>query len=50
MKLEPRFIKADFRSLFVKILANAAALAAFCALIERKSALYKIFDRKGLRF
>ncbi|MBQ4052181.1 MAG: hypothetical protein IJD09_00830, partial [Clostridia bacterium] len=46
----PCFKKADFRSPFVKILANASALAAFYALIEQKSALFKIFDLKARRF
>ena len=44
------FEKADFRSLFVKILANTAVLAVFCALIDQKSALFKIFDLKARRF
>ncbi|MBQ3085624.1 MAG: hypothetical protein IJC46_09275, partial [Clostridia bacterium] len=45
-----RFKKADFCPLIVKILANTAVLAAFCALIEQKSALFKIFDLKARRF
>lgn len=44
------FKKADFRSLFVKILVNPKGLTAFCALIDQKSALFKISDLKARRF
>ncbi len=44
------FKKADFRSPIVKILANAPALAAYYALIDLKSALFKIYDLNGRRF
>ena len=50
IKLEHRFEKAFFRSSFVKILANTEVLAAFCALVEQKNALFKILDRKGRKF
>ncbi|MBQ4130982.1 MAG: hypothetical protein IJD71_01405, partial [Clostridia bacterium] len=46
----PRFKTVDFCSLFVKILANTVVLAAFCASIELKSTLFKIFDLKERRF
>ena len=44
------FKKADSCSPCVKILANTPVLAAFYALAEQKSALFKISDRKGNRF
>ncbi len=50
MKSEPRFETADFRSSIVKILANTAVLAALFAAAERKSACFKIYDRKARRF
>ena len=50
VKPEYRFVKADFRSSFVKILANTTVLAVFCAVAEQKSALYKIRDLKARRF
>ena len=44
------FKKADFRSPFVKILVNTKVLTAFCASVDQKSALCKIFDLTGCRF
>ncbi|MBQ7089871.1 MAG: hypothetical protein IJN82_02015, partial [Clostridia bacterium] len=49
-RIQTCFKKADFRPLLVKILANTAVLAVFCALIEQKSALFEICDLKANRF
>ena len=45
-----RLKKTDSRSLVVKTLGNPKGFPAFCASIEPKSALFKIYDLKARRF
>jgi len=44
------FKKADFRSPYVKILANTEVLAPFSPWLTEKSVLLKIFDLKASGF
>ena len=50
MKPEPRFGKADFRSSFVKILANTAVLAAFLPRLNKNPLFPKSATAKAERF
>ena len=50
MKPKPRFGKADFRSSFVKILANTAVLAAFLPWLNKNPLFPKSATAKAERF